>query len=682
MNYMKKLLLFISVFSSFLGNAQISTFPYTEDFEAGAGGWTSNGGTTTWALGTPAATVINSAASGVNAWVTNLTGSYLSNEDGYVQSPVFDFTSVASPSIQFNLMVNAEGSYDGLVLQSSIDGGTSWQNVGNVGDPNWYTNSSIWGNPGGQSTGWDGQLFSSWTSVNHALTGLGGQSNVLLRLAFGSDGSVQYEGAAFDDIYVYNETCPAPSAFSATYLAPDTLILSWTNGLSETAWNVEYGASGFTQGSGTMAAFDTNPDTLTGIASNTLYDFYIQADCGGGDMSVWQGPFTVSTLENDDACNALMVPVDGSTVNYSNFGATTQVGEPGNSPNNTLWFKAIVPPSGHLAISTCGEDFDTEFEVFSVGACGDFSTYTSIVYADWNPWSCAGYHPAGAEICGLTPGDTVMFWVGGYYSGSTGTFPLSLWEISSNAGTGSLAEMCIADTVDLWPFVTGYDDMNGYWDYPTNPNAIINGSDFVAGNSTFAGDTVYYIISNSCESDTASVAISVYNLSSAGEDGAFTVCLNQPYDLYSGLGGNVDIGGTWYDPANNATTSNQNAPNLPGQFNFDYITSNGFCPADTSNIVVTVSSGCDWLDVEELYFSGVEVYPNPASDRLFISNLGSTDVFSYELTDAQGKVVATKDDAINGTNITELDLQKLETGLYMIRIYNENAAKTFRIVKQ
>ena len=138
---------------------------------------------------------------------------------------------------------------------------------------------------------------------------------------------------------------------------------------------------------------------------------------------------------------------------------------------------------------------------------------------------------------------------------------------------------------------------------------------------------------------------------------------------------------TWYDPANNPTNSQQNAPNLPGQFNYDYIVSNGFCPADSSNIVVTVVSDCDWLNIEELYFEGVEVYPNPATENIFISNFGSDEVFSYEMTDAQGKVIAIKEDAINGLKATEINIAQLETGLYLIKVYNENADKTFRIVK-
>ena len=203
---MKKLLLtlpFLFIFSIWCAEAQITTFPYLEDFESGDGGWVvdaANPGT--WALGSPAAAVINSADTGVSAWVTNLTGDYGANENGVVTSPVFDLTSLTSPSIEMSVWWNSEFSWDGMVLQSSIDGGTSWQNVGANGDPNnWFNDGTIAGDPGGQQEGWTGRGASGsagWLIARHALNGLGGQANVILRVAFGSDGSVQDEGVAFD----------------------------------------------------------------------------------------------------------------------------------------------------------------------------------------------------------------------------------------------------------------------------------------------------------------------------------------------------------------------------------------------------------------------------------------------------------------------------------------------------
>ena len=42
--------------------------------------------------------VIDTAASGINSWVTNIYGDYNYNEYSYVESPCFDFTGISNPS--------------------------------------------------------------------------------------------------------------------------------------------------------------------------------------------------------------------------------------------------------------------------------------------------------------------------------------------------------------------------------------------------------------------------------------------------------------------------------------------------------------------------------------------------------------------------------------------------------
>ncbi|MBK8205645.1 MAG: putative Ig domain-containing protein [Planctomycetes bacterium] len=189
----------------------VNTFPYLEDFESGAGGWAVTGTVTTWALGTPAKPVINSAYSGSNAWVTGLSAAYLNGENGAVVSPVVDLSSFATdPWVSVHVWWNSEFSWDGMNLQSSIDGGSSWQTVGAVGDPNnWYTDASIAGLAfSGSQSGWSGRASSAngsngWVRALHQLTGLGGQASVLLRMTFGSDGSVvDANGVAFDDFSI------------------------------------------------------------------------------------------------------------------------------------------------------------------------------------------------------------------------------------------------------------------------------------------------------------------------------------------------------------------------------------------------------------------------------------------------------------------------------------------------
>ncbi len=196
----------------------VSTFPYLQNFESGTGGWTSGGTLSSWAFGTPAKSVINSAQSGANAWVTGGLGSgtYNANEDSYVLGPCFNFTSLTVPKVRLGVWWNSEFSWDGANLQSSIDGGVTWQLVGALNDPvNWYNDGTINGAPGGFQTGWTGRGTANgsqgWRVAEHDLTGLAGQSSVRLRIAFGADGSINDNGFAFDNFEIF-EPIPIDAA--------------------------------------------------------------------------------------------------------------------------------------------------------------------------------------------------------------------------------------------------------------------------------------------------------------------------------------------------------------------------------------------------------------------------------------------------------------------------------------
>jgi len=287
--------------------AQITTYPYSEDFESGDGGWTvDNGANGTWALGAPTGAIINSAASGANAWVTNLSGNYNSTDNSSVTSPVFDLSALAAPSISFGVWWNSEFSWDGMVLQSSIDAGATWQNVGAFGDDgNWYTDNTINGAPGGQQEGWSGRNSSSngsggWLTATHALTGLAGEASVQFRFAFGSDGSVTDEGVAFDNITIFNVTCPNPTGLAATTLSEVAADITWAAAGTETTWEI------IVQPLGTGAPADTDtgvstmnnmPYMATGLTPSTTYEVFVRANCGGADgNSIWVGPVNFSTF--------------------------------------------------------------------------------------------------------------------------------------------------------------------------------------------------------------------------------------------------------------------------------------------------------------------------------------------------------------------------------------------------
>jgi len=118
--------------------------------------------------------------------------------------------------------------------------------------------------------------------------------------AGGLDGWVAY----FDEIIVENiPPCVAPTQFSVTAATVDSISLSWIPGSAGTSSHtLEYGPAGFTPGGGT---FITTTDTfvnVTGLTSNTAYDFYILDSCTNTASST-VGPLTASTF-----CSAVAMP--------------------------------------------------------------------------------------------------------------------------------------------------------------------------------------------------------------------------------------------------------------------------------------------------------------------------------------------------------------------------------------
>jgi len=303
---MKKIILslaFLFTFSIWCADAQITSYPYLEDFESGDGGWVADNTTAgTWALGAPTGATINSADSGANAWVTNLAGEYNTSENSFVTSPVFDLSALNAPSIEMSVWWNSEFSWDGMALQSSIDGGTSWQNVGAFGDPNnWYTDNSIAGNPGGQQEGWSGRGAANgsqgWVVARHALNGLGGQANVILRVAFGSDTSIQDDGVAFDTVTIFDVLCPEPFGVTIAAVTENSAEVSWTPGGSETTWEIviQNAGTGLPTGPG-VSTMNNNPYDASILTPSTAYEVYLRSDCGADGFSSWVGPINFTTL--------------------------------------------------------------------------------------------------------------------------------------------------------------------------------------------------------------------------------------------------------------------------------------------------------------------------------------------------------------------------------------------------
>jgi len=96
-------------------------------------------------------------------------------------------------------------------------------------------------------------------------------------------------------------SCRKPSDLFAVNITGTSLELSWIEPGTATAWEVEYGETGFTQGTGTVVQVTANPASITGLTALTYYDFYVRSVCTPGEVSQWSNKRTFCTAQ---------VPVD------------------------------------------------------------------------------------------------------------------------------------------------------------------------------------------------------------------------------------------------------------------------------------------------------------------------------------------------------------------------------------
>ncbi|MGB0978041.1 MAG: PKD domain-containing protein [Croceimicrobium sp.] len=275
--------------------------PYTENFDLGAGCFTivdggtstdtwrpapSGGGTSGGDLdGTPHMEVDSDDAG---------SGETL---DEMLVSPLIDASGLSgSLVLEFDQYYNNIGS-DSIAVQ--VHDGSNWNTV--------YSASSDVGafnNP-------DHQYIDITTYANASLQ---------VRMVYRDNGSWAWWWIV-DNFSVTEVLCSPSSNFSSSFAGPDSVHLNWIGGTAA-GFVIEYGATGFSPGSGTKTnSTSANSMGVNGLSTNTTYDFYLLDSCSG-TFSDTIGPLTVSTaclsqsipyFQNFDNGLACFTVIDGGT---------------------------------------------------------------------------------------------------------------------------------------------------------------------------------------------------------------------------------------------------------------------------------------------------------------------------------------------------------------------------------
>ncbi len=106
----------------------------------------------------------------------------------------------------------------------------------------------------------------------------------------------QYSAVYVDDVTVdLLPSCIKPNDLVADEVLAEQATISWNDMNGASSWNIEVVlADSIPTGVPTFTGV-TNPATITGLLDGTYYDIYVQADCGGGDVSTWSWPLRILT---------------------------------------------------------------------------------------------------------------------------------------------------------------------------------------------------------------------------------------------------------------------------------------------------------------------------------------------------------------------------------------------------
>lgn len=161
-----------------------------------------------------------------------------------------------------------------------------------------------------------------------------------------------------------------------------------------------------------------------------------------------------------------------------------------------------------------------------------------------------------------------------------------------DAGEDTAMQACRGNLVDLFESLNGAPQPGGFWLNIDNA-AGFNTAGLFATSQVPAGTTwrFDYILPSlpQCDGDTARVTVEVINGPNAGVGSPLSFCSNSPpINLGTGLSGNPDAGGQWYNQNWAPIPAIYLPGNGPGAFHY-VVVGNGACPSDTATVNLSVT---------------------------------------------------------------------------------------------
>lgn len=226
-----------------------------------------------------------------------------------------------------------------------------------------------------------------------------------VRAICGSD-----DTSAYSDKGNFSTLCAVPADLSALGGESNQTEVSWTETGSASSWEIQYGAPGFTAGSGSSVVANSNPYTVTGLNVSRDYEVYVRAICGVGDASAFSKVASFSTTACDSVTNLASsdLSVDTANLDWMENGTAIDWEVSYGPVGFTAGNGTEVIASGDNPFTLKGLDPETEYDwyVRAVCAVGDSSSWSDT--ASFTTPRC--FAPSGLSYTNISLGSTSVSW--------------------------------------------------------------------------------------------------------------------------------------------------------------------------------------------------------------------------------------------------------------------------------
>jgi len=330
-----------------------------------------------------------------------------------------------------------------------------------------------------------------------------------LTFLFHSDGSGVRDGWNASVNCGVEPTCITPIVLvNETSITVSTVEVSIVdnNTILPNSWEIEYGTSGFVQGTGTVDIANTETYQIIGLSTDSEYDVYVRANCDS-DNSYWFGPIIFRTAIS---CHV----VEGITVNNIAINSAELSWTDINIPTVTNW-TLLYGESG----------FDVDVDGTSIS-----TTINSQVLSGLT--TSTRYDVYMQTNCGIDVDDNSQ-WIGPYqFSTLCNTITAPYTEDFESTGSTPDCWKQGSSNTEMWLFSNGTTN-NGQVN-----NVTTSGGYFAYVDDSSPHNTITTLVSPMIDvSNLVNPELSFYKISNNGGG----VSVNFSVDIWDGSQWNIDI---------------------------------------------------------------------------------------------------------------------------------------------